>query len=207
MDELGLSLLLVTDRRLAAGRLVDVIEECLDAGLPAVQVREKDMPVRDLLDLAWRLRDATRRRGAKLFINDRADVALAVEADGVQRTQASLPVEVLRAIVGSRLVGASVHSVEEALAAEAGGADFVVFGPVYDTPSKRAYGPPQGLAALGKVASSVDVPVLAVGGITAARVAEVRASGATGVAVISALIAAARPGEATRAFLHALGGA
>lgn len=208
MDQLSFSLLLVTDSRLAEGRLVDTVDECLESGLPAVQLREKDMPVAELLTLAGRLREATRRHGAMLFINDRADVALAVEADGVQRTHRSLPVEAMRAVVGSRhLIGASVHSVEEALAAEAEGADFVIFGPVYDTPSKRVYGPPQGLPALAKVASSVRVPVLAVGGMTPWRVEEVRGCGARGVAVISAILDAERPAEATRAFLHALTGA
>src|SRR5262249_59475636 len=100
---------------------------------------------------------------------------------------------------------ASVHSLDEARRAESDGADFIVFGPVYDTPSKWPYGPPQGLAALASVAGSVGRPVLAVGGITAARVAEVRAAGARGVAVISAILGARRPADATKAFLDALG--
>jgi thiamine-phosphate diphosphorylase len=151
------------------------------------------------------LRGPTRRHGARLVINDRADVALAAEADGVQRAHDSLPVAALRRIGRHLLIGASVHSVDEARAAAEEGADFLVFGPVYDTPSKRAYGPPQGLDALRRVAGEVTRPVLAIGGITAARVREVLGAGAAGVAVISAILAADRPGDATRAFLDALG--
>jgi thiamine-phosphate pyrophosphorylase len=182
-----------------------VVEECLEGGLRAVQLREKDLPLRALLALATPLRAATRRRRASFHINDRVDVALAVGADGVQRTHDSLPVSVLRAIGPELLIGASVHSVEEARTAAREGADFIVFGPVWDTPSKRPYGPPQGLEALRQVTAAVATPVLAIGGITAARVRDVLAAGATGVGVISAILAAARPGEATRAFLDALG--
>ncbi|MCI0546814.1 MAG: thiamine phosphate synthase [Candidatus Rokubacteria bacterium] len=205
MDELGFSLYLVTDRAAPRPRpLVVAVESCLAAGLRAVQLREKDLPVAALLELGHALRQATARHGARLIVNDRADVALAVDADGVQRTHASLPVPALRAVVGAaRLVGASVHSPEEARAAT--GANFLVFGPVYDTPSKREYGPPQGLERLRDVCASVGVPVLAIGGVTPARVGPVLAAGARGVAVISAILADERPADRTRAFLDALG--
>ena len=205
MDQLRLCL--VTDRTRSRGRdLVAVVGECLAAGLPAVQVREKDLAAADLAALCRRLRAPTRERGALLIVNDRVDVALAVGADAVQRTGASLPLEDIRAIAGPRLrVGASVHSLEEAVEAEAKGADWVVFGPVYDTPSKRPYGPPQGLDALAKVAGRVRLPVIAIGGITPARVGEVLGAGASGVAVISSILGAERPADATRAFLDALG--
>ena len=196
----------MTDRTQTVRPLLEVVEECLDEGLRAVQLREKDLPLRGLLALATPLRAATRRREASLVINDRVDVALAVGADGVQRTHDSLPVSVLRAIGGPGLiVGASVHSLDEARAVADEGADFIVFGPVFDTPSKRPYGPPQGIEALRQVATSVATPVLAIGGITPAGVPDVLAAGAAGVGVISAILTAARPGEATRAFLDALG--
>lgn len=204
--KLGFSLCLVTNRSLVAGALEEAVETCLGAGLKAVQLREKDLAVRDLLSLAQRLRESTRHAGAKLFINDRADVALAVDADGAQRAGTSLPISALRAI--SRpgfVIGASVHSVAEARLAEPEGADFLIFGPVYDTPSKRQYGPPQGLSALERVASAVRLPVLAVGGITPARVGEVQRAGAAGVAVIGAILSAERPADAVKAFLDALG--
>ena len=204
MDELRLWL--VTDRRQTRDRdLVAVVGDCLAAGLGAVQVREKDLSASELARLCRTLRGATRAAGALLVVNDRVDVALAVEADGVQRTTASLPLADIRAIADKRLrVGASVHSLAEAMEAERDGADWIVFGPIYDTPSKRAYGPPQGLAPLERVARSVGVPVIAIGGITVGRVREVREAGAHGVAVISAILGADSPAEATRAFLRAL---
>ena len=151
MDEL--SLCLVTDRAQTRGRdLVTVVRECLAAGLPAVQVREKDLGAGDLAALCRQIRGATREHGAQLVVNDRVDVALAVGADAVQRTHTSLTVNDIRAVAGPRLrIGASVHSLDDARAAEAAGADWVVFGPVYDTASKRQYGAPQGLERLAAV--------------------------------------------------------
>ncbi len=208
MDQLGFRLYLITDRATSPRPPVEVVEECLGAGLRAVQLREKDLEVRELLALATPLREATRHHAARLLVNDRADVALAVGADGVQRTHASLPVAALREITPPGfLIGASAHSTDEAREAAAQGADFVVFGPVYDTPSKRGYGPPQGLAALEAAAAAATRPVLAVGGITPERVGEVRAAGAAGVAVIGAIYGAARPADATKAFLDVLGSA
>jgi thiamine-phosphate pyrophosphorylase len=202
LDELRLCL--VTDRTGTRGRdLVEVVAACLTAGLPAVQVREKDLAVADLAALCRRLR--TLHPAPFLIVNDRADVALAVGADGVQRTHASLSVADLRVVTDKRVrVGASVHSVEEAVAAAGQGAEWVFFGPVYDTPSKRAYGPPQGVAKLERVAAAVAVPVIAIGGVTPDRVAEVRRAGAHGVAVISAILAAPDPAAATQRFLEAL---
>ena len=206
VDELGFSLCLITDRSVVRGAIEGAVESCLGAGLRAVQLREKDLAVRDLMSLAQRLRESTRRHGARLLVNDRADVALVVGADGVQRAGTSLPVSALRSISPPGfLIGASVHSVDEARAAEPEGADFLLFGPVYDTPSKRQYGPPQGVAALERVASAVRLPVFAVGGVTPARVAEVMRAGASGVAVIAAILGPACPADAVKAFLDALG--
>ena len=201
-------LYLVTDRRQTGGRpLAEVVEECLAAGLRAVQLREKDLPGAEFLALAHSLREVTRRVGARLFINGRLDVALAVGADGLQRGHDAPPLPVLRSRAPDLPIGASVHGVDEAGAAERDGADFIVFGPVYDTPSKRAYGPPQGVDALANVVKAVSARVFAIGGITADRVAAVRAAGAHGVAVISAILGAGRPAEATKAFIEALGSA
>ena len=204
MDEL--SLCLVTDRTQTRGRdLVVVVGECLAAGLPAVQVREKDLGAADLAVLCRRLLEPARAVGAMLVVNDRVDVALAVGAGAVQRTHASLPVDDIRAIAGRRLrIGASVHSLQDAVDAELEGADWVTYGPVYETPSKRPYGPPQGLARLADVARGLRIPVIAIGGITPERVKDVREAGARGVAVISSILAADSPADATRRFLDVL---
>jgi len=204
VDELRLCL--VTDRAQTRDRdLIAVVGECLAAGLPAVQVREKDLPAADLAQLCRSLRVSTAAHGALLIVNDRLDVALAVGADGVQRTSTSLPVADLRAVADKRVrIGASVHSRDEAVVAEAAGAEWLFFGPVYETPSKRRYGAPQGLAALERVSAAVAVPVVAIGGIVPERVREVRAAGARGVAVISAILAAESPAAVTRRFLEAL---
>jgi thiamine-phosphate pyrophosphorylase len=204
LDELALCL--VTDRTQTRGReLAAVVGECLAAGLPAVQVREKDLGAADLAFLCRRLLAATRDAGAMLVVNDRVDVALAVGADAVQRTHTSLAVDDIRAVAGRRLrIGVSVHSLEDAVDAELKGADWVTYGPVYDTPSKRPYGAPQGPERLATVARGLRIPVVAIGGITPERVKEVRQAGARGVAVISAILAADSPADATRRFREAL---
>lgn len=204
MDQLRLCL--VTDRRLHPGRdLVDVVGECAAAGLPAVQLREKDLGALELSRLGRRLRAVMPAGERLLVVNDRVDVALACGADGVQRTHSSLPVMDIRAIVEKRLlIVASVHSLEQAIEAEQSGADWLVFGPVYDTASKRAYGPPQGVPALERVVQAVTIPVVAIGGVTPERVVEVCAAGARGVAAIGAILGAPSPAGATRRFLEAL---
>jgi thiamine-phosphate pyrophosphorylase len=198
------SLYLITNRRqLPAGRtLLDTVEAALSAGVRMVQLREKDLPARELFTLAQQLRQVSRRYGALLLINDRIDVALAVEADGVHLGGQSLPVAVARQLLGpQRLLGVSTHFRTEIDAAAAAGADFVTFGPVYATPSKAAYGPPQGVEKLRAACAGAPLPVFALGGIDAARCSEVLAAGAAGVACIAAVLGARDPANAVRALL------
>ena len=194
----------VTDRKQTAGRpLVDVVHAALDGGIRGIQLREKDLDGRALYALAERLRVLTRRYDARLLVNDRIDVALAVEADGVHLGHDSFPVETARSLLGpARLIGASTHSEAEIDAAQA--ADFIVFGPVYATPSKAAYGAPQGLNKLQRAVVQSTVPVLAIGGITAARVPEIIETGAQGIALISAIGAAPDPAQAARGLVRAM---
>ncbi|MFM8551243.1 MAG: thiamine phosphate synthase [Nitrospiraceae bacterium] len=208
MPRIDFSLYLVTDRHQTAGRpLVPLLREALESGLRAVQLREKDLSTRDLLELAREVRTLTREHGARLLVNDRLDIALAVEADGVHLRADSLPVTVARRLLGPEsLIGRSVHSVEDAALAESEGADFVLLGPVYATPSKLAYGAPLGLGPLKEAAQRIRVPVFAIGGITAARLGEMRLAGAQGVAVISAILSAESVGSATRELLDATSG-
>ncbi len=205
MPRIDFSLYLVTDRNQTAGRpLVTLLREALAAGLCAVQLREKDLPTGALLELAREVRALTREYGAKLLINDRLDIVMAVEADGVHLRADSLPVAVTRRLLGpGRLIGVSVHSVAEVLRAESEGADFTLLGPVYDTPSKVAYGAPIGLGPIEEAARRCRCPVFAIGGITAARLGEVRRAGAQGAAVISAILSAGSVASATRALLAA----
>ncbi|TAN40420.1 MAG: thiamine phosphate synthase [Nitrospirae bacterium] len=189
---IGFRVYLITDRKLFTSEdlMVRGIGEALRAGVKAVQLREKDMATRDLLALAYRLRELTKEHGAALFINDRVDIAMAAEADGVHLGGTSVPVSAARKAAGEKLlIGRSAHSLEEALEAEKDGADLMTFGPVFDTPSKRRYGKPVGLELLGQVARQVSAPVFAIGGITMDSIQEIQAAGAHGIALISGILA------------------
>ncbi len=198
-------LYLVTDRKQTGGRpLVQAVECALRGGARLVQLREKDLSGLALTQLGDDLRAATRRHGALLLVNDRVEVALAVEADGAHLAGTSMRPEDVRPLLGpDRWIGASAHSLAEAKEAEAGGADFVVFGPVFETPSKASYGPPVGLDALRAARQALSIPVLAIGGIKAGNLAEVARAGADGFAVISAILADPDPESATRRLLQA----
>jgi len=198
------SLYLITDRMQTAGRtLPAVVADALRGGLKAVQLREKDLSGCQLFELAGALRNLTREYGSKLLINDRIDIALAVDADGVHLGKASLPVAIARRILGSaRLIGYSAHGLDEALQAEQDGADFVTFGPIYATPSKVPYGDPLGLEHLATVARRLSIPVFALGGVKMSSVDEVMSAGARGIALISAVIAAQDPAAETESLLR-----
>lgn len=173
-----------TNSGAVVGRLVEFIERAFAAGVDMLQIRERDLPTRDILSVS---EAAVRiaRNGARVTVNDRADVARCAGC-GVHLTTHSLPVEAVRRVFGRDIIiGASTHNLEEAVAAEKGGADFVVFGPVYDTSSKRSYGPPVGVASLRTVTRRVRIPVLALGGITLSNFHETLEAGAAGVAGIS----------------------
>lgn len=197
-------LALVTDRRLCPrGDLAERVAQAVAGGVGLVELREKDLPAGELLALAQRLRAVTAGR-ALLVVNDRADVALACEADGVHLPEAGLPLAAARRVVGSeRLVGRSVHSVAGALAAQAEGADYLIVGTIFASPSKPG-ATPTGVGLLEAVAATASVPFLAIGGVTARNAAQVSAAGASGAAVISAILAAPDPGEAAREILEQL---
>jgi thiamine-phosphate pyrophosphorylase len=199
-------LYLVTDRNLcAAGPLETVVGQACGAGVRAVQLREKDLSGSALQSLAETMRDVTKRTGSKLFINDRTDVALGVGADGIHCPEKGVPVPVARQVYPEALVGASAHSLERAVEAGTSGADFVLFGPVFPTPSKAKYGDPQGLDALSLVAREAGVPVFAIGGITPEKAQVCLEKGAAGVGVISAILSAKDVPAAVEAFRRRLG--
>jgi thiamine-phosphate pyrophosphorylase len=205
-------LYIITDRNATSGRpLVEVVAQALTgiagSGLPpenvGIQLREKDLGGQALTSLARQLRTVTTAAGARLFINDRIDVALAVGADGVHLSSKSLEPADAQRVAPRLALGISTHQTRELR--EAGHlVDFAVFGPVRETPSKSAYGPPVGLPALAE-AARVGPPILALGGIGAGDVADVLAAGASGVACIRAVMAAPDPAEAVRTLGQALG--
>jgi thiamine-phosphate pyrophosphorylase len=173
--------------------LVQRIEKAVRAGVDWVQIREKDLSARDMVGLTRAAIKASKtapaRSDARILVNDRLDVAWAAGAGGVHAGEKSLPLRVLmdaRSTTASAnfLVGASCHSLEGAIDANEAGADYLFFGPVFETPSKVSYGPPQGLAKLGHVCSAVSIPVIAIGGITVENATACRKAGAGGIAAI-----------------------
>lgn len=182
---------------------VQVAVAGLAPGSVAVQLRDKALPARELLRLARALREACGAAGQPLLVNDRVDVALAAGAAGVHLPAAGIPPGEARRLLGPQaLLGVSCHSAEEVARAAASGADFATFGPLFDTPSKRAHGPPVGLERLGE-ASRLGLPLLGIGGVDGSNAAGVIAAGASGVAAIRAWLAAPDPGAAVRRLLQA----
>ena len=199
-------LYLVTDRNQTGGRdLLWVLERALEGGVRAVQLREKDLGGRELFVLAEKTKRLCERYQANLFVNDRVDVALGVDADGVHLGGDSMPVRAARELLGAeKLIGVSTHSINEASEAEREKADFILFGPVYFTASKAAYGEPQGLGRLKKVVEKISLPVYAIGGVKVENIAEVKETGVRGIALISAVLSASDPRAATRRILETL---
>jgi thiamine-phosphate pyrophosphorylase len=169
--------------------LHDSIRQAVAAGADWIQIREKDLDARSLVELARFAAAETRATSVRVLVNDRLDVALAASAAGVHLGEKSLPLDVVtewRRSTGRLdfLIGVSCHSLESARAAERSGADYIFFGPVFATPSKAAFGPPQGIERLREVCASVDVPVLAIGGVNLENARACVAAGAAGVAAI-----------------------
>ena len=206
MPHINFPLYLVTDRTQTGGRpMVPLLRQAISAGLRAIQLREKDLDAAVLIDLAHDILNLQRGATGQLLINDRVDVAMTLGNAGVHLRSDSLPVSVTRKLIGpDRLIGVSAHTVDEVGRAEAEGADFVVLGPIYDTPSKRQFGAPLGLRPLEEAATRYRLPVLAIGGITVSRVREVRRAGAFGVAVVSSILGSADVEAATCALMDAV---
>ncbi len=204
----ALRLMVITHPRPSCGRpLAEVVEAVVAAGAGAIQLRDKEAPPRKLLGLARRLRAVTARHGALLIVNDRLDVALAAGADGVHLGPDDVPVAAARRVVPDGfLLGHSTDDPRVARRAEADGADYLGCGTVFPTASKEDAGAVIGVGGLAAVARSVHIPVLAIGGVTADRTPLLDGSGAGGVAVISAVMAADRPANATRRLREAVEG-
>lgn len=197
-------LYLITDRRCAHKGFLETVEAALKGGVRFVQLREKDLKGRELLDIARNLRSLSARYGAKLIINDRLDVALLSGADGVHLGSSGIPPASARKLLGKdALIGVSTHSVKEAREAEEDGASFITFGPVYFTPSKARYGEPVGVAELKKAVKEVSIPVYALGGINKDNLREAVGAGAS-LSLISAIMGSIDPESSAREILDEL---
>jgi thiamine-phosphate pyrophosphorylase len=195
---------LVAPAQLRAGRLADLIAELVDAGVGIVQLRDKEAEAGDVIRMADPVLAACREAGVPFIINDRPDIAVAIDADGVHVGQNDLPATWARRIVGERVVGLSSHAERELDAALALGKDidYLVAGPVHETPTKRGR-PGTGLGLIRYAAERVDIPWFAIGGIDARTLPEVLEAGARRIVVVRAITEAADP-PAAAAELHAL---
>ena len=213
----------VTDRRslphAAPTALKQKIDAILSAGVDWVQIREKDLPARELAALTREalLRAALHSRGrshaSRILVNDRLDIALAQRAGGVHLGENSLPVNEAARLIAAQasprdfLLGVSCHSLEAAKSAASGGAGYLFFGPVFATPSKAAFGPPQGVERLAEVCRAITIPVLAIGGITLENAAACFAAGAAGLAAIRLFQDSSDPAATVRALCQRSGAA
>lgn len=193
-------LYVVTDATLVPGRThLEVARAALAGGAAVVQLRDKQRDAGDLLPEARAIAAACRAAGALFLVNDRVDLAAACGADGVHLGQTDLPVAAARALLGpERLVGVSVENADQVAAAEAEGADYLGVGAIYGSTTKSDAGPPVGPEQLRRLRPLTLLPLVAIGGITAARIPEVRAAGADAVAVVGAVAAADDPAGAAR---------
>ena len=195
-------LYVVTDRhQTGEDRLLRILGDIIPEQGMMVQIRERDLGSRELLRFVEAVHRLAHPFRVPCLINDRVDLVLATQAAGVHLRADSMPTKEARKCLGTGyLIGKSVHSAEEALQSEKEGADFVVLGPVYETPSKRQYGPPLGVPVIREASRHCTIPVYAIGGMTPSRVENVMASGAAGVAVVSSIFQAASPREAVTTY-------
>lgn len=192
---LDLGVYLVTDRGACLGRdLLEVVGLAVAGGAGMVQLREKNAPTREFVELARALVGLLRPRGVPLVVNDRVDVALAADADGVHVGQDDMHPADVRALIGpDRILGLSVTGEAEARSARGMPVDYLGAGPIYATATKKDAGAPQGLAGLAAMLALAEAPVVAIGAVTAANAGGILACGAAGVAVVSAVCSAADP--------------
>lgn len=194
------SLCVITDRATAGPRAItDIVRAAIHGGATMIQLREKSAATREMIALGEALLAITRPANIPLIVNDRLDVALALDADGVHVGQADLPAPLARQLIGpGKLLGVSAETVEQARAAERDGADYLGVGDLFGTPSKPDAGPPIGLEGLRAIAETTHLPILGIGGIGIANAARVIEAGAHGIAVISAVVGAPDPAAAAR---------
>jgi thiamine-phosphate pyrophosphorylase len=199
-ENIDYSLYLVSDRGLSRGRTTQqIVEAALCGGVTCVQLREKTCSTREFITQALSIKDHLKRHNVPLIINDRVDIARAVNADGVHLGQSDMPIEMAKAILkDSMIIGISAESLEDAVQAEKDGADYIGVSPIYATPSKTDAASPLGLEGLREIRKSVKIPLVGIGGLNRENAGEVINNGADGVAVVSAIVAADDPEKAAR---------
>lgn len=200
-------LLVVTDRRQAKRSLSEIVGAAIAAGCRFVSLREKDLPDDEQILLARSLLALTRRHGARLMLHGNAALAKLAGVDGVHLSAGSNAAAARELLGPEKLVGVSIHTVTEAAAIDPACADYAVAGPAFETPSKPGYGPEIGRKGLRDMAAAARVPVLAIGGITTARVGEVIGAGCAGIAVMGGVMRANDPAIEVRALAASLSGA
>jgi thiamine-phosphate pyrophosphorylase len=195
LQTIDYSLYLVTDRDLAGGRAtLDIVKAAVRGGTTCVQLREKDCSTLEFIQQALSIKEFLSTHEVPLIINDRLDVAQAVNADGVHLGQTDMPLDMAKNIVGdAMIIGISAESLEDAIEAEKGGADYLGVSPIYATPTKTDTAPPLGLQGLQQIRNAVKIPLVGIGGLTKDNSADVIRHGADGVAVVSAIVAAENP--------------
>ena len=198
LKKIDYSLYLVTDRGLAGGRsTLEIVKAAVQGGVTCVQLREKDCSTLNFIEQAFTIKDLLKARDVPLIINDRVDVALAIEADGVHLGQTDMPLDIAKKIIGdSMILGISAESLEDAIEAEKGGADYLGVSPIYATPTKTDTAPPLGLEGLRAIRAAVRLPLVGIGGLNRDNSAAVIENGGDGVAVVSAIVAAGDPAAA-----------
>ncbi|MBV9701243.1 MAG: thiamine phosphate synthase [Methylobacteriaceae bacterium] len=194
-------LCLVTDRALARARpLTEIVAAAVRGGVTMVQLREKRAATRAFIEEALALKALLQPLGVRLLINDRLDIALAIEADGVHVGQDDMPVATARRMLGPKaIIGLSITTIAQISNDDVGLADYLGVGPIFAQATKLDASPPIGLAGLAKIRGATNKPIMAIGGISAANAADVRRAGADGLAVVSAIMAAADPATAAAA--------
>ncbi len=194
------TLYIITDAKLSRGRShLEVVQEAIKGGASLIQFRDKEMTTRQLVETAKEIKGLTNKANIPFVINDRLDVALAVDADGLHVGQDDMPAALARRLLGpKKILGVSASTVAEAIQAEKDGADYVSASPVFSTPTKPDAPPPTGVEGLRAIVEAVDIPVIAIGGINVRNAKVVMEAGAVGVAVISAVVSAPDIAEAAR---------
>ncbi|MFL0269494.1 thiamine phosphate synthase [Candidatus Clostridium radicumherbarum] len=188
--EIDYSLYLVTDRSFLGNKsLKDAISEAIEGGVSFIQIREKDISTRAFYNIASEVKEVTDYYKVPLVVNDRIDIAQAIDADGVHLGQSDMPIQVARKILGkNKIIGISVENVKEAKVAEENGADYVGVGTIFYTGTKKDINKPIGLEGLKEVCSSIKIPKVAIGGINKNNLKDILKAGVDGAAIISAIL-------------------